>query len=448
MTDSRSSEAPPRTFRWFRNDAVARFAERPNRFVVWADRLLPDGGTERVRCHCPNPGRLTELLHPGAELILEAAPPGRATEWSLAAVIHQPLDGGPERVVPLHSARANQAAGTLVLPRLFPDALAMRAEVRHGRSRFDWQVDTPAGGPTGMAPGKGTPLPLRHLVEVKCCTEVEFGSALFPDAPSTRAVRHLEELAAATGGQTETHVLFVIPHGNPQVFRPNAHTDPAFARTLADTAGRVQIHAVALEVDREGWTRLSDSGGRSTRGTVLREGSIPAPGGGSFLPEMSVAPSPPGYRFLPEVSIDLSPAALAGEDRGNYFVVLHLDTPRTITAGAREPEEFLPGWYVYCGSAMARLSSRMARHLRKAGKKMHWHLDWLAAVAGETRAYAVAGRENRECLMAARLGDAGGILVPGFGNSDCRCRGHLYRFGRPPAHIREFRALLMELRHC
>ncbi|MDR3191576.1 MAG: sugar fermentation stimulation protein SfsA, partial [Treponema sp.] len=50
----------------FRNDLAGRFLRRPNRFLI-----IAESGGEELACHCPNPGRLTECLFPGTELILE-----------------------------------------------------------------------------------------------------------------------------------------------------------------------------------------------------------------------------------------------------------------------------------------------------------------------------------------------------------------------------------------
>lgn len=38
--------------------------------------------------------------------------------------------------------------------------------------------------------------------------------------------------------------------------------------------------------------------------------------------------------------------------------------------------EFKKGYYVYIGSAMNNLESRVKRHLSKS-KKLHWHIDYL-----------------------------------------------------------------------
>ena len=46
----------------------ARFVERPNRFVVFAQHK----SLGRIKAFMPNPGRLWELLFPGVTLYLDA----------------------------------------------------------------------------------------------------------------------------------------------------------------------------------------------------------------------------------------------------------------------------------------------------------------------------------------------------------------------------------------
>jgi sugar fermentation stimulation protein A len=192
--------------RLFKNDAEARFVRRPNRFLIIAEK---DG--EELLCHCPNPGRLSELLFPGTRLILEKRgnPKGRTT-WTAAA-----LKKGQD-IVPLFSSRANEAAEKLLLPLIIPGLKEIRREFKIGDSRFDFFCTDEDEK--------------KHLIEVKACSLVEHGVAMFPDAPSARALKHLEELSFCSN--YECHVLFVILHGKPKKFIPNLHTDPAFAGAL------------------------------------------------------------------------------------------------------------------------------------------------------------------------------------------------------------------------
>jgi sugar fermentation stimulation protein A len=399
--------------RLFRNDLTGRFLRRPNRFLIIAE----SGGRE-LACHCPNPGRLTECLFPGTELILERrAGPGVAgaggtgaagkpkTGWTAAALRHR------GNIVPLYASRANLAAEKLILGRIIPGLGEVRRDCcvpreggggscgggsRTGASRFDFLC-------TGS---KG----LRHLVEVKACSLVEYGAAMFPDAPSARALKHLEELAVLSREAYRCHVLFVILHGEPGVFIPNLHTDPAFAAALSRYGKTVALHAALLRCGEDGMAELAD----------------------------------------PSLPVDLSHGKLAASDGGNYLVLLELPESRTIPVGALGTLSFEKGWYVYAGSARKNLSARMARHERKRGKRKHWHIDYLCPYAGIIKTLPVMSYRNLECELARDLEKLGGRPVPGFGTSDCAAKGcpsHLFRFPLAPLENPRFTDLLFRYRH-
>lgn len=65
---------------------------------------------------------------------------------------------------------------------------------------------------------------------------------------------------------------------------------------------------------------------------------------------------------------------------------------------------------------------------------MHWHVDYLRPLADQTRPFAVAGVERRECVLAAALARLPGarLAVFGFGGAGYRCPGHLVCFGAAP----------------
>ena len=119
-------------------------------------------------------------------------------------------------------------------------------------------------------------------------------------------------------------------------------------------------------------------------------------------------------------------------DSGNYFVLLEIPESRTVDVGALGKLNIKAGWYVYAGSARKNLSSRLARHLRKTGKKKHWHIDYLTPCAKTIEAFPVFTPRNMECRLAVELENMGGRGIPGFGCSDCRCRSHLFYFSASP----------------
>lgn len=186
--------------------------ERPNRFVAYVDI---EGRRERV--HVKNTGRCRELLTPGAAVYLElCANPARSTAYDLVAV---EKDG---RTINIDSQAPNRAVlEWLWSRRLFPDMVSVRPETVYGSSRFDFYIETSGE---------------KIFMEVKGVTLEEGGVVRFPDAPSQRAVKHVEELIKAVREGYGAYILFVIQMKGVSYLLPNAQTHPAFAQALRHAA--------------------------------------------------------------------------------------------------------------------------------------------------------------------------------------------------------------------
>lgn len=208
---------------------TGRFLSRPNRFVAYVEMA---GQIEKV--HVKNTGRCRELLTEGAEVLLErAGNPARKTVYDLVAVRK---DG---RLVNMDSAAPNRAAGEWLEKReLFSDIKCIRPETRYGSSRFDFYVETENE---------------KIFLEVKGVTLEEDGTGMFPDAPSLRAVKHVEELIQAKEEGYGAYILFVIQMKGVRSFIPNQRTQPAFCRILREACHRgVRILAYDCKVWEKG----------------------------------------------------------------------------------------------------------------------------------------------------------------------------------------------------
>lgn len=196
----------------FEQAVTARFLRRVNRFI--ADIELSDG--QIVQAHLANTGRMQELLRPGvAALVRPAKNPARKTVWDLLAVDH----GGSW--VCLAAAWANDFMREwLSKGRIagFYDWKQIEWEKKIGQSRFDFAVTLESGE--------------RWLLEVKSVNFVIDGHALFPDAPTMRGRRHVEELLALREQGWNVGIFFVTM-GQPVVdVGFNAENDPEFARVM------------------------------------------------------------------------------------------------------------------------------------------------------------------------------------------------------------------------
>lgn len=227
----------------------ATFLSRPNRFIVMARTAAG----RQVRCHLGDPGRLRELLLPGAELRLRPAspprkgagrPPARRTRYTVALVR---ASDPPRPWVSLETTLANRLAEDLFrrgLVRAAGRPAVIRREVARGRSRFDFLLEGRDGS--------------RLLVEVKSVSLVERGVALFPDAPTARGARHVAELEEHVRGGGRALILFVVQRDDARLVRPHAATDPAFASALARAAAAgVDVRAVRFRLEGDGSARYA-----------------------------------------------------------------------------------------------------------------------------------------------------------------------------------------------
>ncbi len=209
----------------------ATFLARPNRFLVEAEL---DGAV--VQAHLADRGRLRETLVPGARLLLARRPPeGRKTCFQAVAAV-----ADRDRLVSLDTHLPNR----LILAALRAGALphfagytSVRPEARSGHSRFDFLLEGPEG---------------RCVLEVKSAGYVAGGVALFPDAPTGRGLRHLEELGALAQAGQRAAVLFAA-QGDAQAVAMNTAIDPAFAAGLERAmAAGVEVYAFACPLSRAG----------------------------------------------------------------------------------------------------------------------------------------------------------------------------------------------------
>ena len=198
------------------------FLARPNRFVA----QVALAGREET-CHVKNTGRCRELLVPGARVYLEeSGNPGRKTKYDLVAV-----EKG-DRLINMDAQAPNQVFGEWARAgRFVPELTLLQPEKRYGASRFDFYWE---------GPGR------RGFVEVKGVTLEEGGHARFPDAPTQRGVKHLEELIACQGEGYEAAVCFVIQMAGMEDFAPNDATHPAFGAALRRAAG-AGVRVLAME---------------------------------------------------------------------------------------------------------------------------------------------------------------------------------------------------------
>ena len=211
----------------YTNMTPGRFLSRPNRFIAHVEI---DGQTEVV--HVKNTGRCRELLPVGAEVWCQKADnPSRKTKYDLITVRKG------SRLINMDSQAPNLAAKEWLAAGGLGEIENLRAETKHGDSRFDFSF---------RKDGKTC------FLEVKGCTLEHDGICAFPDAPTERGAKHLRGLTEAVKEGYGGYVLFVIQMTDVEYLHPNDATDPEFGKTLREAAANgVEVLAVDCEVTVE-----------------------------------------------------------------------------------------------------------------------------------------------------------------------------------------------------
>ncbi len=189
-----------------------RFKVRLNRFLA----LVEAGGRE-VGVHVANSGRMHELLVPGRRVLVWPRPGRhRKTGFDLALVdLGGPLVSADARLPNLLVAEA-WVQGRLSQ---FAGYTSIRREVASGESRLDLMLEGPAG---------------QCYLETKSVTLVIDGVGLFPDAPTTRGVKHVHSLMKVVESGRRAAVVFVVQRDDCEAFAPHDAADPAFGAALRE----------------------------------------------------------------------------------------------------------------------------------------------------------------------------------------------------------------------
>lgn len=202
------------------------YLRREKRFSVLVD---VDG--ERVWAHTNNTGSMLSLLRPGCGcLVSPANNPARKLKWTLEA-LERPSEGTMASVNTLAPNRLLKAAWEAkALPEL-AGCDRFKSEAAYGDSRLDARLE----GPDGTV-----------WVEAKNVTLCPDGAAIFPDAPSPRAQKHVRTLMELASQGARVAVFYVVSMAEAQCFGPAACIDPDYARLFYQ----------ALEHGVEAWPYL------------------------------------------------------------------------------------------------------------------------------------------------------------------------------------------------
>lgn len=206
-----------------------KFLSRPNRFVAHVELE----GRE-IEVHVKNTGRCKELLVPGSTVYLEDfsyRQGKRKLLYDLIAVEKGDLLINMDSQAPNKVVNEALSSGVIKLSEM-EELIDIKSEKSYGNSRFDFYVQDKSSR--------------EGFVEVKGVTLENNGITLFPDAPTERGIKHLNELVKAKNSGYNAYILFVIQMSGINWFTPNDECHYAFGEALRHAVSN-GVRAMAYE---------------------------------------------------------------------------------------------------------------------------------------------------------------------------------------------------------
>lgn len=169
----------------YENVTEGIFVSRPNRFIA----VVEVNGKEEI-CHVKNTGRCRELLIPGVKVILEKSDSEtRKTKYDLISVYKG------NKLINIDSQAPNKVFFEyLKCGKLF-NAAYIKPEAKYKNSRFDFYVEEKNK---------------KIFIEIKGVTLEKNGIFMFPDAPTIRGIKHINELIECKKEGYEAYLVFII----------------------------------------------------------------------------------------------------------------------------------------------------------------------------------------------------------------------------------------------
>jgi sugar fermentation stimulation protein A len=187
--------------------------KRHHRFI--ADIKLTSGRS--VTAHCPNSGSMQACCEPGRPVYMSFHDhPKRKLKytWELIEM--------PASIVGINTQVPNRLVAKSIEAGLVPDLSGYDSISREiktsGKTRLDILLNK----------GENN----RCYVEIKNCTLVKDGAACFPDAVTSRGLRHLVELKSLVSQGFRCVIFYVIQRMDATTFQPADHIDPAYGKEL------------------------------------------------------------------------------------------------------------------------------------------------------------------------------------------------------------------------
>lgn len=351
----------------------ATYLSRKNRFVM---EFLKDG--KKMAAYVPNTGRMTEFRFEGRPFYLA---PVKSKKFNYRVVATKYQDA----YVILDTVKVNDIFDAILKEKIldeFPNPKEIQREYTIGNSRFDFLLDCENG---------------KKLIEIKSCTLCHNGVAMFPDAPTKRGRKHIDQLHQLAEDGYETYIYYLVLNRNAQYFVPDFHIDFEYGKSF-QKADNVNFRALRLNISDPVSTDLNDTAQIPVKKSIVDHHCT---------------------------------------KKGSYVLVLENKEDSKIQIGAIGNINFPKGYYLYVGSAMNNLDKRIKRHYRKR-KKQHWHIDYLTKGKMDIiEDYKFRRSDRIEAQLSRKIEKIADNSIDGFGASDSQETSHLHYFTENPVKNQE-----------
>ncbi len=198
----------------YNNIEKALFLSRPNRFI--ANCRLENG--QEVICHVKNTGRCKELLISEKSIVFlqKSDNEKRKTKYDLISVLKE------NRLINMDSQAPNQIVEEALLNKKiildgYNNITYFKREKTFENSRFDIYLENEEK---------------KAFAEIKGCTLEQNGVVMFPDAPTERGIKHINELIKVKKAGYDAFIIFVVQMKDVKYFTPNYKTHKEFGEAL------------------------------------------------------------------------------------------------------------------------------------------------------------------------------------------------------------------------
>jgi sugar fermentation stimulation protein A len=202
-------------------------------------RFLADVTTDEgddITVHCPNSGSMRGCSTPGSRVMLSTSP--------------NPKRKYPQTLEMIREGDTWIGVNTMITNKIVAEAiLEGRIQELQGIDTLTREVTTSKSSRLDLLLERGNE---KIYVEIKNCSLVEEGWAMFPDAVTARGTKHLHELANLVKQGHRGIIFFLIQRMDANRFRPAAHIDPLYAKTLNEVCKKgVQVLAYQADITPE-----------------------------------------------------------------------------------------------------------------------------------------------------------------------------------------------------